>query len=198
MRKIHFVALFLLIAWIASVVEIYKARKDELRQKNNYEASVSGIRKFYHKELLEYRTKPVVLTERKAREIFEDEITMLENRLQMQKVSQMINLKGSASGTIKAPLRDTSLSRLYGPIEAKYFNYADSNISITALTVNDTTLVAYSYYLRLIIARSLEKRKGFWKKLTLQPLKREPVYSAISKDTSLKLTRFSVLEIPRD
>lgn len=198
MKKIYFIALFLLIAWIASVVEIYKARKSEIRQKNNFEATVSGIRKYYHNEMLEYRTKPVVLTEKKAREIFEDEITMLENRLQMQKVSQMISLKGTASGKIKARVIDTSYNDLSGPHQARYFNYADSNIRISAITINDTTHAAYQYFLRLMIARSLEKRKGIWKKITLQPLKREPVYSAISPDTSLVLTRFSVLEIPRD
>jgi hypothetical protein len=198
MKKIHLIALFLLIAWIASIRQIYIYHQVAKRQKNNYEAALSGVRKFYRKEVAIHQVKPQTLTRAEAKELFAQEFAFLEKQLGLRKVSQVIKLTGSTGGTVKTQVKDSSIQIPYSqntPVLARTFSYADSNINLYGLELNDTLTIRYKYIARLTIARSLEPRGNFWKKITLQPLKRDPVYSCISKDTSFILDQFSVIDV---
>lgn len=210
-KNIYFVGitLFLLCAWIASIREIYISHKKADRMESNFEAGLSGIRTFYKGEIAVHQVKSQVLTRAEAKRLFSDQLSELEKKIELKKVSQIVNLSGSAGGIVRTQVKDSlilqsdplQLNHAVGSVQmektvlAKVFNYSGDYISLSGVLLNDTANIKYKYSLKCTLTRSLDHREGLWKKITLQPFKRRPVYSFMSEDTSMILDRFSVIEI---
>lgn len=176
---------------------------------SNYEAGLSGVRKFYKDEIAVYQVKPQVLTRAEAKQLFSDQIAFLEKKLELKKVSQIVNLSGSAGGMVRTQVKDSLILRSdpvqsensVGSVQsektvvAKAFDYSDSNIYLSGIIIDSIAEIRYKYFARIQIARSLDHREGFWNKITLQPIKRHPVYSFFSNDTSFVFEKISVIDI---
>lgn len=194
------ITLFLLVSWIGSIKVGYKIHQDYKRAKSNYTASYNGLREYYHGKLKAYQIAPQQLTRADAKELFSDEFQKLEKELKLKRVSQVIKIESSTAGTVKLEFKDTvihqeNMRRAPDTIPARVFTYSDENIYFKGINVKDSITVDYRYSPKVDIARSLEPRQGFWKKITLQPLKRQSVYTIIPGDPHMQINRFSVLEI---
>jgi hypothetical protein len=198
MKKVWLVVIFLFVAWVQTIRVAYHYKIEAERNENNYNAVLSGVRSYYRGKLKAYQVSPQVLTRAQAKALFSEEMQKLEKQLNLRRVSQIIKIESSTGGIVKLQMRDTIIrtySQIVDTIAAKVFNYADSNIMFRGINIRDSIEVYYRCYPRIIIARSLEPRKGIWNKITIHPLRRYPVYTVLPADSSMQVTGFSVIEI---
>lgn len=126
------------------------------------------------------------------KDLFAESFQLFAKDMNMRDINHYTELKTITEHTIKTTLRDSITS---DTTHVKAFAYTDANLNFNGYTTNDSLVASYKYYMELKIATGKKEREGFWRKITLQPFKREPIVQAVSNDSNTIITNIQSIKI---
>lgn len=181
------------LGWMAISVQIkyIKLQKDNERITANYKAQIDSVHTVLRDSIKIYQARPQSFTEDEFKELFAAELEKIRI-LGLKKPSTAINTTAITTHHITTTARD---SLILDTIPAKTWSYQTPSLSITGLEIGKERQVTYTHKLSIAIYKSLEPRAGFWNKVLLRPLKRNPIVSVIPSDTCTKFVEIRYYDI---
>lgn len=192
MNKGTAITIILLLALtLLNVKEIIHLQKEVKTWQKNYELVANekeALKKYYVGKLALYETSAHEMALKEFRRIYRPYLDSLE-RMGLKRISRIENLVATIHSKQTTTARDTLDS-------LKVWRVKMPSIQVTTIEHPDNTrAVTIQARISLTITRSLKPRQGIIRKILLIPIRREPVYTVIPSDTTVKIDQFKVFEL---
>ena len=132
------------------------------------------------------------ISQEQFKDLFASEFQLFSKNFKLKDIEHYTDVQTVTTHNIKTTLRD-SITR--DTLHVKAFAYKDANLQFEGYTRNDSLYATYKHSLQLKIATGKEARKGLWRKLTLQPIRRTPIVQAIASDSNTIITNIQSITI---
>lgn len=130
------------------------------------------------------------ITQEQAKEMIQESLDVFNDKLKLKAIDHYAEIKTTTTNYINTLVRDSVIIKNSDTIKAKIINYSSNNLKLTGyLSANDSLYLKYTNQFDLYIATGKQQRKGWFKKITLQPIKRVPIVQAYTSDSCTKINK---------
>lgn len=180
--------------WTGNMIGSFNEAKNTTAWQIKYDAEHQAKQLLSKQNTEYYEAARHSITRDQFKDMFAESFILFSKNLKLKDIEHFTKVNTVTESNINTAFHDSTIVNR-DTTHVKAFAYSDTHLRFSGYATADSLLATYKYYLSLQIAEGKKQRQGWWKKITLQPLKREKIVNAITGDTNTVITNLETYKI---